>query len=89
MDDEAIGGGAGQSMGPSTAETADNSGPLEVRILSKNWSVRASAYEELTKLSQDSPKKSKADFFMNHIGGWKNYLKDSNPGALEKALTCL
>jgi len=43
-------------MGPSTAETADNSGPLEKRILSKNWSVRAGAYEELTKLSQDAPK---------------------------------
>lgn len=76
-------------MGPSSAEQADNSGPLEKRILSKNWSVRAGAYEELTKLSTDSKPKSKADFFRDHIGSWKDYLKDSNPGALEKALRCL
>lgn len=76
-------------MGPSTAETADNSGPLEKRIVSKNWSTRASAYEELTKMSNDSSKASKAEFFKDHVGSWKEYLKDSNPGALEKALTCL
>jgi len=35
-------------MGPSSSEMADNSGPLEKRIVSKNWSVRAGAYEELT-----------------------------------------
>jgi len=35
-------------MGASTAEKADNSGPLEKRIVSKNWSTRALAYEELT-----------------------------------------
>ena len=76
-------------MGPSTAESADNTGPLGKRIVSKNWSVRAGAYEELTKLCQDAPKKSKADFFREHADQWKTYLKDSNPGALEKALTCL
>ena len=37
-------------MGPSAAEKADNSGPLEQRIVSKNWSVRANAFEELLKL---------------------------------------
>jgi hypothetical protein len=49
-------------MGKSSAEMADNSGPLEKRILSKNWSVRAGAYDELTKLSNDSNPGSKADF---------------------------
>lgn len=76
-------------MGKSSAETADNSGPLEKRIVSKNWSVRAGAYEELTKLCTDGPEKSKADHFNQHCSEWKTYLKDSNPGALEKALNCL
>lgn len=89
MEDQAIGGGSGASMGPSAAEKADNSGPLEKRIVSKNWSVRAGAYDELTKMCTDSAKKSKADFFKDHVGSWKDYLKDSNPGALEKALVCL
>jgi len=89
MDDVQIGGGSGASMGPSAAEKADNSGPLEKRIVSKNWSVRANAYEELTKMSQDAQRGCKADFMRDHASSWKDYLKDSNPGALEKALTCL
>ena len=76
-------------MGKTAAESADNTGPLEKRIVSKNWSVRANAYEELTKLCSDSTRGSKADHFKDHAGSWKDYLKDSNPGALEKALTCL
>ena len=55
MDEQAIGGGSGEQMVKSSAETADNSGPLEKRLLSKNWSVRAGAYDELTKLSTDAP----------------------------------
>ena len=76
-------------MGPSTSEKADNSGPLEKRIVSKNWSVRAGAFEELLTLSKDSTNNSKADHFNQHCSEWKVYLKDSNPGALEKALVCL
>ena len=89
MDDEAIGGGSGQAMGATAAEKADNSGPLEKRIISKNWSVRAGAYDELTKLCNDSEKNSKADFYRSHACEWPVYLKDSNPGALEKALVTL
>tara|TARA_B110000285_G_C14776755_1_gene446594 strand:+ start:249 stop:689 length:441 start_codon:yes stop_codon:yes gene_type:complete len=88
MDEQAIGGGSGEQMGKSSAETADNSGPLEKRILSKNWSVRAGAYDELTKMSSDAPVGCKADWMKAHIGQWKVYLKDNNPGALEKALNC-
>lgn len=29
------------------ADTADKSGPLEERLVSKNWSVRAGAFDEL------------------------------------------
>jgi hypothetical protein len=34
-------------FGQSTTGVADASGPLEVRIMDKNWSVRAQAFEEL------------------------------------------
>ena len=50
MDDAAIGGGAGASMGKTAAESADNSGPIEDRLVSKNWSVRANAFDELNKM---------------------------------------
>ena len=39
MDDVAIGGGSGANMGKSSAAEADNTGPLEKRLVSKNWSV--------------------------------------------------
>lgn len=77
-------------MGPSSAEQADNSGPLEKRIISKNWSVRAGAFDELTKKYKDASVNSKDEAFAQYIGMFKtNFLKDSNPGALEKALDCL
>ena len=76
-------------MGASSAEQADNSGPLEKRMVSKNWSVRANAYEELTTMCRNAERGSKAQFFRDHVDQWKVYLKDVNPGALEKALTCL
>ena len=53
MDEQGIGGGAGEVMGKTSAESADNSGPLEKRMVSKNWSVRAGAYEELTNKCAD------------------------------------
>lgn len=89
MDDVAIGGGAGASMGKTAAEAADHSGPLETRIVSKNWNVRAQAYDDLNKLSKDAAIDSKEPFFQAHVDQWKVYLKDTNPGALEKALDCL
>jgi hypothetical protein len=46
-------------MGPSAAEKADNSGPLETRLVSKNWSVRATAYDELKKNCEGLKTKSK------------------------------
>lgn len=75
-------------MGATAADKADNSGPLEKRIVSKNWSVRANAYDELTKMSKDAQHGCKADFMREHAGQWTVYLKDSNPGALEKCLDC-
>ena len=55
-------------MGKTSAESADNSGPLDKRIVSKNWSVRAGAYEELKKMAEDANPGSKADFMREHIG---------------------
>lgn len=89
MDDQAIGGGAGASMGKTAAESADHSGPLEERMVSKNWNVRAQAYDDLNKLCVDAKVNSKEPFFIEHADKWKIYLKDTNPGALEKALNCL
>ena len=89
MDDVAIGGGAGAQMGKTAAESADHSGPLETRIVSKNWNVRAQAYDDLNKLSVDATIDSKEGFFQTHVDQFKVYLKDTNPGALEKCLDCL
>jgi len=76
-------------MGATSASMADNSGPIEKRILSKNWSVRAGAYDELLNLCKNDQPNSKKDHYNQHCAEWKVYLKDSNPGALEKALDCL
>jgi hypothetical protein len=54
IDDLPIGGSSKPSQmteefaNPSANAAADNSGPLEERVVSKNWSVRATAFEELT-----------------------------------------
>jgi hypothetical protein len=91
MDDVPIGGGAGDKMmnAPSSSDQADNSGPLEKRIISKNWKTRADAYDELATLCDNSKIDSKEPFFSEYSIMWKEILKDSNPGALEKALACL
>lgn len=73
--------------GPTTA-AVDNSGPLEERVVSKNWSIRASAFEELT-LAFKQASSPTDDVFRDHCGSWKKYLSDTNPGALEKALDAL
>lgn len=87
MDDVAIGGGAGASMGKTAAESADNSGPLEQRVVSKNWSVRANAFDELNKMYLDGS--GSEPVYQDYVEQWKVFLKDTNPGALEKALTAL
>ena len=76
-------------MGKTAAETADNSGPLDKRLVSKNWSVRANAYDELKGLCEKAVLDSKDPIFAENVDNWKAYLKDTNPGALEKALDCL
>lgn len=57
IDDVPVGGGSGNAASATmdefggAAETkVDNSGPLEQRIVSKNWLIRANAFEELAQL---------------------------------------
>ena len=76
-------------MGATAADKADNTGPLADRLVSKNWSTRAAAFEELLGLAKASKTKSKDDLFRDHADMWKVYLKDPNPGALDKCLTAL
>jgi len=73
---------------PETQSAPDSSGPLEKRLVSKNWSVRAAAFEELTVQIKGAPSPS-CDVFRDQAPEFKNYLKDANPGSLEKALDCL
>ena len=53
IDELPIGGGqkanelGDEFASTSNAASAEASGPLEERVLSKNWSVRATAFEEL------------------------------------------
>ena len=71
-----------------SANTADNSGPLEERLVSKNWSVRATAFDELANAFKNADNPN--DFvFKDHGSMWKKYLTDTNPGALEKSLDAL
>lgn len=91
LDDLPVGGGEGAAQldefaagaGPAAA---DHSGPLEQRLVSKNWQIRAKAFEELTTVFKTE---GSQDAFRDHCGNWKKYLADSNPGALEKCLDAL
>lgn len=84
-------GGGDKTMqaATSSSDQADNTGPLEKRIVSKNWKTRADAYDELSALCENAKVDSKEPFFSEYVIMWKEILKDSNPGALEKALACL
>ena len=68
---------------PSNNESANKT--MEEKLASKKWNERASAYEELNeKLKQIS--KGKDPLLYDQAEGFKKYLKDNNPGALEKAV---
>jgi hypothetical protein len=66
----------------------ESTAPLQERLLSKVWSVRAVAYDELATLFReaDSPQDQ---IFKEHSSSWKKFLADANPGSLEKALDML
>ena len=92
-DEMPIGGGSNNMSekpeeAPTSANQADNSGPLEERLLSKNWSVRATAFDELQNAFKNTDNPNDM-IFKDHSSMWKKYLSDVNPGALEKCLDAL
>jgi len=67
----AVGGGGG-NMGPEHAPTGEKKNdeadkPLEQRLVSKNWQVRADAYKELGKAFNASSPNCASDLFKNHV----------------------
>jgi hypothetical protein len=70
---------------PTGGSSSGGGGPLGTRIVSKKWNERAGAYEELSQLIKNITK-SKDPLLYDHADAFKIYLKDSNPGALEKAV---
>ena len=74
---------------PATSNAdAENSGPLEERLVAKNWSIRAKAFEELTECFKGATSPQDA-LFSENGPCWKKYLGDINPGSLEKCLEAL
>jgi hypothetical protein len=97
IDDLPVGGGAGSGAqpqdemedgGPKQIATADHSAPIEQRLQSKNWQVRARAYEDLADSFKSATSQSD-EVFREHASGFKKYLGDNNPGSLEKCLDTL
>lgn len=97
IDEKPVGGGGGGGAAAamdefanpaSTSAAVDHSGPLEQRIVSKNWQIRAKAYEEITEKFKSAANGSE-EVFRDHSGNWKKYLADNNPGSLEKCLDAL
>ena len=83
-DEKPIGGGLKKDEVDeqvTTADKADLSGPIEERVLSKNWSTRAKAFEELRNLFKSA--KPTDDVLRDHSSNWKKYLNEANPGVLE------
>lgn len=65
----------------------EESKTLEEWLVSKKWSVWASAFEELaTKLKGNEVSKDQQDFFAGEV---KKYIADNNPASMEKALLAI
>ena len=97
MDELPVGGGnkgqfsAENEQAPaSTPQTnADDGKPLEERLVSKAWSVRKDAFEELRVKIADFPVDCANETIQMHADKWAApYLNEVNPGALEKILDC-
>ena len=71
---------------PKASPDADK--PLEQRLVSKTWSLRKDAFEELRNAFKSLPENSSNDQISEHASKWATYLMEPNPGALEKVLDC-
>ena len=76
-------------MAPSTSNVSggESNAPLEQRLVSKNWQIRANAYDELCDIFNQAQPADEC--FREYSGGWVKYLADSIPGALERCLDAL
>ncbi len=63
-------------------------GPLEERLVHKNWKCRCSAYEELKKSLQKAFDPSE-DIFHEYSSFWKKIVVDSNQAAQAEGLEAL
>lgn len=61
---------------------------MDQRLASKNWLIRANAFEELGSQFKSADSKASKEF-KDHAFLWKKYLADANPGSLEKCLDAL
>jgi hypothetical protein len=73
---------------PDEQVKVEASGPLEQRIIAKNWQHRKDAYGELLQLVKDA-KNGGDPVFKEHACMIKKYLTDSNPGSLEVCIDTL
>lgn len=74
-----------QPSNPSFSSQSDASGPLEQRIVSKNWQARKKAFEEIAAMFEQGDQ----DAVREHSAQWKKYLSDNNPGSLEVCIDAL
>ena len=95
MDDQPIGGGAGNKAfseqpdaAPADKKNPDADLPLEKRVFSKTWSIRKEAFEELKNLFKKEKYECKNQLFIEHAASFSKYLDEAHPGALESALDC-
>jgi cytoskeleton-associated protein 5 len=76
-------------------------GPLEERVVHKNWKARLAAYEELEKIFREAEDgdhkfnehgtcKCAPSRLIKYVGGyWKSIISDNNAAAQEKGLDAL
>ena len=95
MDEQPVGGGGKSPFGamdeqppPKAAANADDSKPLDERLVSKAWMVRKTAFEELTATISKFGYNTSNSMMQTHASKWAKYLTEPNPGAMEKVLEC-
>lgn len=67
---------------PQEEDEKEESGPLEIRVDSKNWKTRSKAYSELVALLQDP----KTNTYSDYLPSISKFISDPNPGSQSKAL---
>ncbi|CAM9903323.1 unnamed protein product [Scytosiphon promiscuus] len=71
-----------------SADTDGDDGPLEARLVSKNWKERKAAYEQVQALYQQT-QSDDSDVYRNYAPFLKGMVQDSNASCLDVALDVL